>query len=156
MNKQCEANQNILGDSWHLHQCVRSINQHCILTKNFFWNGGGGPVTVKEENLPSLQQRHNNHTAMPHQCHNNATTRLQQPNNNATAMCHHTRVPPSTRTCQHRRSLALSGLHGQPICFKTDQDYVNMPKIWNLRKIMEIDYEHNLLIARITLRHKHL
>ena len=103
-----------------------------------------------------LQQCHNNHTAMPHQCHNNATTRLQQPNSNATAMCHHTRVPPSTRTCQHRRSLALSGLHGQPICFKTDQDYVNMPKIRNLRKIMEKDYEQNLLIAGIILRHKHL
>ena len=24
--------------------------------ENFFWNDGGGPVTVKEENLPSLQQ----------------------------------------------------------------------------------------------------
>ena len=84
-------------------------------------------MTVKEENLPSLQQS-----------------------------CATTRVPLSTRTCPHRRSLALSGLHGQPICFKTDQDYVNMPKIRNLRKIMEKDYEHNLLIARITLRHKHL
>ena len=108
-------------------------------------------MTVEEENLPSLQQRHNNHTAMPHQCHNNATTRLQQPNSNATAMCHHTRVPPSTRTCQHRRSLALSGLHGQPIYFTMDQDYVNMPKIRNLRKELEKDYEHKLLIAGITL-----
>ena len=67
--------------------------------ENFFWNDGGGPVTVKEENLPSLQQSCNNVTTTTQQCHINVTTMPQQGYNSPTTM----RQQCATTLGYHRR-----------------------------------------------------